>query len=157
MVDSKKVSKAFKSGQVSAELAEVESVDGKKLLLSNGKSVEADIVVLATGYRPTARYLFPENIQNSAGYDGDNQWLYRNVLPAEVSNLAFIGLNATFQHVLTTALQSRWLVDVLKGDVKLPSHEVLLADIDAQKAWLDKYKWRDNNYVWAQHGKLATA
>lgn len=30
----------------------------------------------------------------------------RNVLPPGLSHLAFIGLNATFQHVLTTALQA---------------------------------------------------
>lgn len=41
--------------------------------------LQADIVVLATGYRPTARNLLPEALQPSAGYKGDNQWLYRSV------------------------------------------------------------------------------
>ena len=98
-------------------------------------SFQADIVVLATGYSAVAKSLFPEELREKAGYaDDGNQWLYRNVLPAAgISNLAFIGQNATFQHVLTTALQSRWLIDVLKGDLKLPSEEKRLADVEAQQ------------------------
>lgn len=38
---------------------------------------QADIVVLATGYRPTARSLFPPELQEAAGFKGDDQWLYR--------------------------------------------------------------------------------
>jgi hypothetical protein len=38
---------------------------------------QADIVVLATGYRATARSLLPQQLQAAAGYKGDNQWLYR--------------------------------------------------------------------------------
>lgn len=84
--------------------------------------LQADIVVLATGYRPIARSLLPTpELQLEAGY-GDNsagnnyefQWLYRNVLPPQLSNIAFIGQLATFQHVLTAALQVRdaWGVPV---------------------------------------------
>ena len=40
--------------------------------------MQADIVVLATGYQlSTARKLLPESLQASAGYQGDDQWLYR--------------------------------------------------------------------------------
>ncbi len=39
--------------------------------------LQADIVVLATGYRAEARNLLPEHLQQAAGYKGGNQWLYR--------------------------------------------------------------------------------
>lgn len=163
IVDSKKLSKAFKSKKVTGKLAEVNSVNGKKLVLSDGTEIEADIVVLATGYKPTASELFAPELRPSAGYDAyGSQWLYRNVLPADLANIAFIGSNATFQHVLTTALQSRWLVDVLKGDIKLPSHDQVVADIKRQKDWVQQHpkfgkSIRRNNYVWAQHGKYHDA
>lgn len=59
--------------------------------------------------------------------------VYRNVLPVGLNNLAFIGLNATFQHVLTAALQARWLAAVLTGELKLPDRQQQLADIQARK------------------------
>ena len=41
-------------------------------------ALQADIVVLATGYRATASsLLLPEDLQASAGYKGHSQWLYR--------------------------------------------------------------------------------
>eukprot|EP00887_Chlorella_sp_A99_P003720 scaffold7.g3720.t1 len=115
------------------------------------------------GYRPIARTLFSSpDLQQRAGYVEDSsegvnyeyQWLYRNVLPADLSNLAFVGQLATFQHVLTTALQSRWLVDVLGGSVKVPDRAGLEADVKKQQDYWKKFPVsRSNNYVWAQHGK----
>ena len=182
-------------------------------------------MILATGYRATARQLFPPELQvggkwevdlrptwrgrtvaphpkritlpafavphithtlpttphplqAAAGYSGDDQWLYRAVLAPELPNVAFVGQNATFQAVLTTALQvkggrgvkwgssrsakrlpagwcghltdpslpasasasacppclqSRWLVDSLRGDLELPPIGTQLEDIDKQK------------------------
>ena len=156
MVDAPKVRKAFKKKKVVGHLAEIEQVNthDRSILLSDGSKVEADIIVLATGYRSTASSLFSPDVQVKAGFDGDGeQWLYRNVLPASnLQNIAFIGLNATFQHVLTTALQSRWLVDVLQGKIKVPSEEDRLKDIEAQKKWIKKLKF-PSNATWALHGK----
>ncbi|GAB4822167.1 hypothetical protein N2152v2_009213 [Parachlorella kessleri] len=156
MIDSKELSRAFKSGRLVGHAGYVESVGANSVKLSDGTELQADIVVLATGYElATARKLLPESLLASAGYQGDEQ----NVLPPELSNLAFIGLNATFQHILTTALQSRWLVDTLKGDIKLPSKEEQLKDIARQQAWLKKFGGvkRNGNFVWAQHGKYHDA
>lgn len=57
-----------------------------------------------------------------------------NVLPPRLSNLAFIGQHATFAHVLTASLESRWLTGVLSGQVKLPNREAQLEDIARQQA-----------------------
>lgn len=68
MVNSPALSSAFKSGRLQARNARVESVRGHTLTLSDGTTLEADIVVLATGYRPIARTLFPtEALQEKAG------------------------------------------------------------------------------------------
>ncbi|PRW32555.1 flavo involved in K+ transport [Chlorella sorokiniana] len=165
MVNSTELSRAFTSGQLAARKARVEKVDGKTLTLSDGSTIEADIVVLATGYQPLAKTLLPtDNLRARAGFvdnrgrGGDNydlQWLYRNVLPPRLSNIAFIGQHATFAHVLTASLESRWLAGVLSGQVKLPSQEAQLEDIARQQAWWERiYFPRSNNYVWALHGKF---
>ena len=42
--------------------------------------VQADIVVLATGYINTEQLLLPEQLRKLAGYDDQGQqWLYRSV------------------------------------------------------------------------------
>jgi len=56
------------------------------------------------------------------------------VLPPRLSNIAFIGQHATFAHVLTASLESRWLAGVLSGQVKLPPKEAQLEDIARQQA-----------------------
>lgn len=45
--------------------------------LAGPSTLQAGIVVLATGYRSTARDLLPADLQAKAGYKGENQWLYR--------------------------------------------------------------------------------
>ncbi len=60
--------------------------------------------------------------------------LCSNVLPPRLSNIAFIGQHATFAHVLTASLESRWLAGVLSGQVKLPPKEAQLEDIARQQA-----------------------
>lgn len=57
-----------------------------------------------------------------------------NVLPPHLANIAFIGQHATFAHVLTASLESRWLAGALSGQVKLPAKEAQLADIARQQA-----------------------
>lgn len=44
-----------------------------------------------------------------------------------------MGLNATFQHVLTTALQARWLAALLTGEFKPPSKQDVEVDIVERK------------------------
>lgn len=43
MVDSKKFSKAFKSGKLQSQIGEVKSVEGKKLILADGSVIEVRI------------------------------------------------------------------------------------------------------------------
>jgi hypothetical protein len=52
-------------------------------------------------------------------------------------------------------LQSRWLVDVLQGKIKLPPPDERAADVAAQEAWLARFDGvsRNNNHVWAQVGE----
>lgn len=57
-----------------------------------------------------------------------------NVLPPNLSNIAFIGQHASFAHVLTASLESRWLAGVLSGEVALPPKEAQLQDIAQQQA-----------------------
>lgn len=162
MVDSKQLSKAFRSSRLAARAARIERVEGRVLRLSDGTTLEADIVVLATGYRAIARSLLPtRELQEKAGYeagedgaDREVQWLYRHVLPPGLHNIAFVGQLATFQHVLTTALQSRWLAGVAEGSILLPPQAQREADVARQRAWWGRSPFpRGNNHIWALHGK----
>lgn len=55
------------------------------------------------------------------------------MLPPQLGGIAYAGLHASVQHVLTVALEARWLKDVLKGEIQLPSEEAQLEDVAAQE------------------------
>ena len=42
---------------------------------------------------------------------------------------------STLNNILTSGLQSLWLVGLLRGTVTLPSNEAMQRDVSAQKSW----------------------
>lgn len=77
MVDAAALRAAFRSGRLAARADRVAALTATGVQLEGGSQLPADIVVLATGYRPTARELLPQSLRAAAGYKGDAQWLYR--------------------------------------------------------------------------------
>ena len=65
--------------------------------------------------------------------DRSNFWLYRYMLSPGVKNLAFLGMVDSFRLPLVINLQAIWLCEVLRGQVKLPSHDEMQTDIDIKK------------------------
>ncbi|GFR46742.1 hypothetical protein Agub_g8365 [Astrephomene gubernaculifera] len=62
--------------------------------------------------------------------------LYRSVVSPRVGNLFFIGNEATtFNNVLTSGLQSLWLLHLLLGGLRLPHPREQLADTLSQQRW----------------------
>jgi dimethylaniline monooxygenase (N-oxide forming) len=67
----------------------------KGILLADGTLVEADLIVLATGYKSEYPFLSDE-IKTTIQYDPDNQLtpfiLYRSMLHPDLQNLCFLGM-----------------------------------------------------------------
>ncbi len=98
-----------------------------------------DLVVAATGFKKGYQYL-PEGARGSllrgAGGGEDGLYLYRNIIPTGVQDLAFVGSEvATISNVATHGIQAEWLTRVLQGRVALPAAADMQRSVDAQAAW----------------------
>ncbi|XP_031488556.1 probable flavin-containing monooxygenase 1 [Nymphaea colorata] len=124
---------------------ESESHDQKKQEL-----VEADLVILATGYRgnqklkslfepssPYHRYLLP-------GLECGVLPLYRECIHPRIPQLAIIGYTESASNLFTAEMEVRWLVCFLAGGFRLPSTKEMEDDI---KRW-DEYRRKHSAYIY---------
>lgn len=107
------------------------------------KVTPIDSIIFATGYHLDYPFLSPA--LKSSIFSNENVNLYKYVFPIlddeldeddEVSNVnfAFIGVpNALGPLFPIAEIQSRWIVQVIKGTAKLPSKSTMRKHLDIQK------------------------
>lgn len=103
--------------------------------LKDGTRVEADVVVFGTGFRQEVPFLPPAVLARVRGSDGSFR-LHRNILPAGVPRLAFVGYNSSLYSQLTSELGARWLAEHVQGRMPLPAPAEMEREIDERLAWL---------------------
>lgn len=126
--------RALRDGRIEPLKTEIERFTANGVALKNGRHLETDVVVLATGWESDHAWLEPA-VHAALGFEEDGLYLYRHVLPADVDGLAFVGHASTIASVLTYNLQAYWLANVLDGALHLPPREGMRADIEEQKRW----------------------
>merc|ERR1711913_273098 len=90
------------------------------IVLNDGSEIQADVVIYGTGFRKSYD-IFDKVTQQKLAIARDALYLYRNIIPPAVSNLAFVGSEvSTFNNILTHGLQAVWLRQVLTGEMRLP-------------------------------------
>ncbi|MGI9233241.1 MAG: pentapeptide repeat-containing protein [Woeseiaceae bacterium] len=122
----------MRKGTIRTEQASVKRFTADGVELSNGKHINADTVVLGTGWKYDHSFL-PDGYQ--AVMETDGLYLYRHMLHPEFPRLAFVGLASTFNNSLSDYIEARWLVALLKGDIVLPDRQRLLHEIEDMKSW----------------------
>ena len=121
----------------------VDRFSEKGIVLKDGTEMEADMVVFGTGFTKSYDY-FDEATQKALDKQKDGLYLYRQLIPPNVPNLAFVGAEmSTFNNILTQALQTLWLEKVLTKEMNLPEKEVMLDRVEEEKAW--KRSWMPAN------------
>jgi len=107
--------------------------------LTDGTFIEADVVIYGTGFGKSYK-LFDESTQKKLAVQRDGLYLYRNIIPPAVSDLAFIGCEvSTFNNILTHGLQAVWLRQMLTGKMQLPSASAMHQIVEKEQAW--KRSW----------------
>ncbi|HEV2249998.1 MAG TPA: NAD(P)-binding domain-containing protein [Candidatus Limnocylindria bacterium] len=105
------------------------ALDEGGAMFADGTRIDADAVVLATGYLAELPFL-PPGVP--ASFDGALA-LYRLVFPPGVAGLAFVGLTRVSGPVFPVAeLQARWVGAVFSGRVALPPAEIMRREIEAR-------------------------
>ena len=127
--------RSIRRGVIHSRRAEISSYTPTGIELASGEHVEADVVVLGTGWETDYGFL-PAKIRATIGFEDDGYYLYRHLLHPDVPNLVFVGSNAsTFCNMLTHNLQARWLVELIRGRHQLLPREAMLREIAEMKAW----------------------
>ena len=113
-------------GRVAIRAATV-GLDEAGVRFADGTRVDADAVVLATGYSVAFPFLppgIPERLEGALA-------LYRMVFPPGVADLAFVGMTRVAGPVFPVAeLQARWVAAVFAQRVTLPPAEFMRREIE---------------------------
>lgn len=128
----------LRKGVIRPQRSEIAEYTPTGIILKNGERLEADVVVLATGWEINYGFL-SEGVQSRLHVEEDGFYLYRQMVHPDVSNLIFIGSASTISSILTYNLQARWLGELIKGHFELPLREEMLCEIEEMKAW--KRQW----------------
>lgn len=109
----------------------VAGLDEAGVIFADGSRVDADAVILATGYTAAFPFL-PDGVP--ARIDGALA-LYRLVFPPGIAGLAFAGMTRVSGPVFPVAeLQARWIAAVFSRRVRLPPVDVMHVEIETRIA-----------------------
>lgn len=125
-----------KKGKVDLKVGEIVEFkqDGSTLALKDGSTLEADLVVSATGF--LENYSIFENPKKLLDIQDDGVYMYRFILPQNLPNIAFIGHVNAVSNIGTYGLQAEWLARYLSGElVEEPNPDKMKKDIEARKIW----------------------
>lgn len=129
----------LRNGQVKSVKGSINYFTEDGVVLVDGTMIQADVVIYGTGFRKSYD-LFDKVTQDKLAVEKDGLYLFRNMIPPNVSDLAFIGSEvSTFNNVLTHGLQALWLQKMLMGGMQLPHKGEMLRTIEKEQAW--KRSW----------------
>jgi len=129
----------LKAGQVQGLKGSIDHFVEDGVVLTDGTQIPADVVIYGTGFGKSYE-IFDKATQQKLAVQRDGLYLYRNIIPAAVPNLAFVGSEvSTFNNVLTHGLQAVWLRKVLTGEMRLPSAGAMHQIVEKEQAW--KRSW----------------
>jgi cation diffusion facilitator CzcD-associated flavoprotein CzcO len=107
--------------------------------LANGTTVDADVVICATGFRQRVPFFSPELQARLCDARG-NFALYRQILPLNVPNLSFAGYNSSLISSLNAEVGALWIAGQLTGGLSLPSAEEQRAQVSARLRWMEEHR-----------------
>jgi dimethylaniline monooxygenase (N-oxide forming) len=107
----------IRDGKLDLRITQVVQLYGTKhAKLLSGDIVPVDLIVMGTGWKLDYSFFDKETVLSKLNIESDGLWLYRNIIPPNISRLAFIGSNAlTFMNIYTSYVQAYWLVHLISG------------------------------------------
>ena len=104
-------------GRLKAIRGTIDRYEGNTIVMSGGERVEADIAVLAIGYKLGVPFL--PAAYRAKLVDPDGQYrLYRLIANPDLPDLGFVGFNSSFCTVLCADMAAHWLVRYADGQLE---------------------------------------
>ena len=125
----------LKSGRIKPIEGTYERYDGKDIVMTTGDRVQADVSVLAVGWKLGVPYL-PEDEQAKL-IDPDGQYrVYRLAVNPDLPDMGFVGFNSSFCTVLSAEMIANWLVRYMDGQLaNQPSDKAMRDNIEMMLDW----------------------
>lgn len=126
---------ALKAGTVKNIQGTFERYEGNVIHLTGGQRVEADVSILAVGWKLGMPYL-PQEFQDKL-IEQDGQYrTYRLAANPDLPDMGFVGFNSSFCTVLSAELVANWLVRYADGQLaKQPSDSEMNENIEMMLSW----------------------
>ncbi|GER40435.1 flavin-containing monooxygenase family protein [Striga asiatica] len=108
--------------------------------LEDGERLDADVVVLATGFdgKDKLKAIFPDSFRALLDFTSGMMPLYRGTINPLIPNTAFVGYIESVSNLQTAEIRCKWLSRLLAGHFKLPSMERMLWHITEEMEIMKK-------------------
>ncbi|KAM3716878.1 Flavin-containing monooxygenase [Dirofilaria immitis] len=124
---------------------DVELIQETSIQVKGGRQFPADVIIFATGYTFGFPFLYPEFIIPIKNHEVE---LYKYVFPLKYPTLAVVGLIQPIGSILPISeMQCRWVAAIFSGQIKLPLHEEMLADIQLKQAQIRRRYFKSNKHT----------
>lgn len=111
--------RSLRDGAIEPQRTEISSLTESGVVLANGETRSADVIVLGTGWETDHSFL-SDAVLETVGVDRDGVYLYRQIIAPGVPGLAFIGSASTVENIATYSIQARWLAELITGGQTFP-------------------------------------
>ena len=125
----------LKAGTIKNIQGTYEKYDGKSIHLTTGDKLDADISILAVGWKLGIPYL-PKEYQNKLIEEDGQYRVYRLSVNPDLPDMGFVGFNSSFCTVLSAEMIANWLVRYMDGQLHhQPSAKDMQENIDYMLNW----------------------
>jgi len=126
---------AIADGSITPHLASATGFSEDALLLDDGTSITADIVILAIGFKTPDLPFLPPDVRAAMAENPDGTQLYRHVLHPRLKRLGFAGFNHNPFHIPGVEMGTLWMAAVMAGDIVLPTPDEMEASTHRVRDW----------------------
>jgi hypothetical protein len=115
--------------------ANIKELAGDRVRFEDGTEELIDTIIYGTGYK----IVFPFFDKNFINPQGNEFPLYKRVVHPDHPNLYFIGLLQPIGAIMPLAeWQSKWIAEVIAGNIALPSKAAMLRDMEKERRLMEK-------------------
>lgn len=128
-----------REGQINLQKATDWNFSKKGVTLADGTEIEADVIILGTGYDGEKKLwsLLPKRCEALLHKPGSIIPLYRGLIHPHIPHLAIMGYHENLSNLHSSEMGARWLAHLLSGKIILPSIDKM--EKDTQK-WIQYMK-----------------
>ena len=125
----------LKSGKIKPIQGTYERYDGKDIVMTTGDRVQADLSILAVGWKLGVPYL-PEEEQKKLIEEDGQYRVYRLSVNPDLPDMGFVGFNSSFCTILSAEMIANWLVRYMDGQLaNQPTDAAMRENIDMMLDW----------------------